>query len=336
MFVGGNSLEERVRAKSFALEDVSEISPRTPAALDILLNRKNDVYFLGLGKLDVGFLIPIASDIASGKKATIRIVYGASEEVPLRGLSYPLPAFMLMERFNDGGFEIPELQVIFATHISSILNSLDSERVGFQTKLLSSCLADYVRTFFPQIADKVRFLQDVPLEKDSFIREEMIEITRILRSYLSSEAFEELMSKGNGRARINPYYGAAHLLVHDSDNSEIFEALDGKGDVGMSESIISFGSRQEELFYKIRFELKPHLGDNYNHLPTLQFMTRHRVPPYYMARGGDISLHKAIEEGEIPNFEVAKAAFYDINHLIRESERRGDLDSFLESSRRFM
>ena len=64
-------------------------------------------------------------------------------------------------------------------------------------------------------------------------------------------------------------------------------------------------------------------------IPSLQYFTRHHVPPYYMARGGDIALKTA--SGEILSGKtIAKAAETDLSLLVQKFGGYPELFEFLE------
>ena len=289
-------------------------------------------YIDSIGGIDYGNLPQIGVNLAAeggiSSGTVVRTVFGGTEEMPLRGISYLLPPLIYLEQFHEKGIEPPQLQVIFANNISGKLNGLDQERAADQSVVLASFASAYIAEYFPRLSDAVVFLEDTPLEKGSAARDGLLEVSRKLQSALSSETREALLGKGdNGSKRINPFYGAAHLLIHDTAVPGVLRPLTvEQPETANPEAIISFGGYQEGTFYAVRHEVKPHLDESYNTIPTLQYFTKHRVPPYYMARGGDFSLDDAL--GGVPYREdaVSKTAQYDLGYLHKVTAARGTID----------
>src|SRR5206468_3403618 len=95
----------------------------------------------------------------------------------------------------------------------------------------------------------------------------------------------------NGANGNHEFYGASHLLIHDTDiPGSLVPILPGQPDLlEEPDVIISMGGHKEEFFYRLRYALKPKLGDHFKRVNTVQYFTRHHVPPYYMARDGDVA-----------------------------------------------
>lgn len=303
---------------------------------------RDESYITGLGGQDYQNIPELGIELAitdkKGANAVIRTVYGATEMMPLRGLSYLLPGLVYMENMQDAGIKPPQFQVIFANNISSRLDSLDLQRTREQVQRFTIIAREYVQSYFSKLAESVVFLQDTPLEKGSVIRSELISVAATLRDMAGSDLDNSLKIKGknNGAARTYAFYGAAHSLFHDADLEGSLEPLLSNQSPAVHPNIIiSLGGYQEQLFYKLRHALKPHLGPTYNTIRTLQLFTKNRVPPYYMARGGDISLDDALK-GRISS-EVAVAANYDIDYLRKVSMARGeDITKFIQKQGRLL
>ena len=298
-----------------------------------------DGYVEGIGGMDYENLVLTAVNLAKpdGRRegVVIRTVFGATEMMPLRALSYLLPPLVLMERLKEDGLIVPQLQVVFANQISARLNGLSIGQVTDQSDKLARLASSYVQTFFPEIADSTVFLQDAPLERGSVLRNELLSNAAVLRNMEQLGLEDTLKGKAsnNGAGRTHIFYGAAHPILHDADFKEILiPIIADQSPLAKAGTIISIGGYQEQDFYRLRQALKPHLGPAYNQLSTLQFFTRHRVPPYYMARGGDVSLDDVLNRRDVD--QVAVAAQHDLNYLRRISSFRGDFSEFLEQQRR--
>lgn len=308
-------------------------------ALQVLLmnsiTSRGERYVEELGGEDGVNLAYIARDLVEPDfRVAIRVVMGATEEMPLRALSYLAPALQMMESFKERNVYVPQLQVVFANNISGVLNGQDQTKIADQTQRFALLARDYTSEFFGNVSDSVIFLMDKPLDKGSVIRGELIDLTKVLIEHLSDETADQLSKKGmRFSSRVNNFYAAAHVLVHDIDSEDILVPFfPDQNDAVNPQSIISLGGQQEKLFYKIRHEIKPHLDPKYRSVRTLQYFTRHYVPPYYMANGGDVSMDSFLQ-GLNGQREISRTAGYDLNYLYGISNARGNFDDFLTAKR---
>lgn len=315
--------------------------PRT--ATDLLFaNRQleRDGYIMGLGGIDYPNLPKLAVDMTQRKKTddvVIRIVHGATTEMPLRALSSLLPALVLMEQLQKDCIQPPQLQMISAHHISGELNRLDLSAANVQAERFANLGYAYTKTFFPSLAGFVIFLQDVSPSEAAGLGEELIRIAVIANEQISPDTINALNGKGNSHdiSTTNKIlYAGAHLLIHDTTFPGNLRPI--IPDIPLSNdptTIISIGGKQEEFFYRFRHQIKNFLGETYQKA-TLQYFTKHHVPPYYMAQGGDVSLDQVLRKGLQSLSGVATTARYDLEYLERMSYRRGDFEDFIEIQRR--
>lgn len=355
LLIGGNFDGQVLKSKQFKPILLSGQSPvfgldaqlsfqsKFPKAVGSLLFASGmlaqDGYVEGIGGNDYENLVATAVTLASpdGEKdgVVIRTVFGATEMMPFRALSYLLPSLILMERLKGEGLTVPQLQVVFANQISARLNGLDMGKVLDQSGKLARVAQSYVQTFFPEIAESTVFLQDTPLKKGSVLRNELLSNAVVLRN-VAQLGLEDILrgkASNNGDRRTHIFYGAAHPILHDADFQGILTPIiTDQPLIIKAGTIISIGGYQEQDFYRLRQVLKPHLASTYSKLKTLQFFTRHRVPPYYMARGGDVSLDDVLNQRTVG--QVAVAVQYDLNYLRRISSFRGNLSEFLEQQGR--
>lgn len=264
------------------------------------------------------------------KKIVIRTVFGSTEMMPLRALSYIIPGLIYAENVKMvTGFE-PQLQFILATNITSTLNDIDQNTARDQAIKFARIARAYIREFFPDIQNAI-FLQDTPL--DHKLRQKLEELARSVRAYAAPETISKLLEKGenhNGRGK-HELYGGAHILVHDASSLDILEpAFADQQETVDPCVIVSMGGKQEVDFYKLRHQVKPFVNESYRKVKTIQYFTKHHVPPYYMDRNGDISLDRALDiSDEQSRYSVGKSASYDIDYLCSTSDRRKDFLSFL-------
>lgn len=309
-------------------------------AIAAMLQVRREFYLGGIGGEDLSNLPSIALALSPStdleSNTAIRVVYGATEEMPLRALSYMLPALVYIENMATANIHLPQLQVIFTNRIASQLNGLDIDKTAEQVRTFSQFAKRFVKEFFPGSAQKVVFLEDAPLTKGSVIRDELIYIAQLLEKYIPPDIKDLLAQKGNnGRGHINIFYGAAHTLIHDIDLPESLVPLfDDQGIVDSVDNIISFGGFREQFFYRLRQVVKPFLDEKYRKAKTLQFFTKHRVPPYYMAKGGDISLDDVLVRKSFYTLDIAEMAQDDLDYMREVSNYRGDFKNFLEKERK--
>ena len=327
-----------------SLEEVAAFNVVLPKVTEALVSTKGKGssegnYVREIGGNDHNNLITIAVDLASKgayeSGTVIRVVLGEIDRMPVRELSYLLPALSLMDGMEQDGIKPPQLQIIFANHISSTLNKMNHAHAAEESRRFTGVAQEYIQEFFPKLSGSTIFLEDTPLEKNSLLRDRLLHVTRSLKEMVPFETREALINKGNnGARRINAFYGAAHILVHDIDIPVFVPIVSEQASTVRPRSIISIGGYQEQFFYGLRHEVKPHLGRDYNEVKTLQYFTRHRVPPYYMARDGDIALDVMLSRQRDRNSVIGKAAQYDLDYLAQISSRRGDLETFFDKQRK--
>jgi len=157
-------------------------------------------------------------------------------------------------------------------------------------------------------------------------------------------------------------YGAAHVVLHETSGDRVLRPLvDTNGQeifpdqtILSATGIINYGGIQELPFYALRQEARS--ISSLSILPSIQFFTRHHVPPYFMSEGGDLGLREALalprDERRkrlkaLAPAEELKVAYqtrgtngavyedlYFLNHIIddREEDHRvtSALDTFLD------
>ena len=305
--------------------EAARLNVRLPKVLDAVLfsgNRmlRDSAYVEALGGEDFRDITKIAMKTAllgsQDPKTVLRVVYGGTKEMPLRALSYLLPPLVYMKHLQDRGVVTPQLQVIFADNISSNANlSIPLQDAIQESTRFAQVATDYISGFFPKLVSSVVMLRDTGVKPGSPLEEEFAEIVPIADQVVSNEMRQDLLKKGNGNGENSIYYGAAHLLAHDIFIPGAFVSiLDEQPDAIEPEAIISFGGRQERLFYRLRHEIKPHLPERYRQALTAQFFTRHQVPPYYMASDGDLSLAEYLNSGSISS-SIGTSTLYDLDYL---------------------
>lgn len=134
--------------------DVSSFNNKFPQALEaLLISGKSQTlkasYIEGVGGINIANIHRLACDLAQGAKPgmAICIVYGATDKMPLRALSYIIPGLVYAHHLKETlGIE-PQLQIIFATNISSDLSHIDKDKALEQVSKLAG-LARRFKAFF--------------------------------------------------------------------------------------------------------------------------------------------------------------------------------------------
>lgn len=300
------------------LVDEAFFNIRLPKAVEglLLIGHKffrEETYINGLGGNDFQNIPDVAASlIGRGKQRNIiRVVYGASTQMSARALSYILPGLVFMEHLEEAKIDPPQMQVIFADNISARLDNINLPDAMTQSYAVAQLARKYIEDFYPTLSDSVLFLRDDSIdEKGSPLGDELSRVTGILKREASQDLKDILIEKdGNhGTNGNHEMYGAAHLLIHDIDIPGCLHPIFPDQSIMVREpkSIISIGGYQERLFYRLRQALKPFLGEEYSRVKTLQYFTKHRVPPYYMARDGDLSLD-AVMDCAVLNEEAIRA-----------------------------
>ncbi len=303
---------------------------------------KESKYLYGLGAFDYHNVPPVADMIArqdtSSERAVMRVVFGGTPEMQFRGVSMVLPSLLQMENISEQKHTTvksptsPQLQIIFANHVAAHINNADYQALARETRGFVDVTRAYVEEFFPKIANRVVFLEDAPVKPGAPIATELDRLATLAGTHLPELLKEKITSKAKGtRDGASMRYAAAHLLMHDTNMSDLLVPINGNPvDAYIPRAIISTGGRQEADFNLTRFHLRQYAGDAYQ-LPTVQFLTKHGSAPYYPAREGDISLRDVVS-GHINPRGVAsidKHAQLDIAYFYAVSDKRGDTDSFI-------
>lgn len=315
--------------------EAARLNIRLPKVLDAMLlsnNRRlrDEAYIEAMGGEDFGNITKIAMRTAvlepQDPETVIRVVYGGTNQMPLRALTGMLSALVYMDNLKNTGVVVPQFQMIFADHISSSANShIAFENATRESTSFAEMARRYIETFFPGLADNVLMLRDTPVASGTVLGEALSEVSSITDKVISDKTRQALANKGNGNGT-SIYYGSAHLLVHDVALPGAFVPVnEGQPAIADPKAIISIGGRQERFFYRFRHEIKPYLPKKYHQVLTFQFFTRHQVPPYYMASDGDLSISDSLGVSE-----TGPAARYDLDYLRNTSSSRGNLEQFLE------
>lgn len=338
----------------------------TEALLLVDLDQKNETakgekttleresYIEGIGALDIHNLLPAVQDLVladSQPQHVIRTVFGGTRKMPARGLGYLTQGSVMLEELHRRGLPLPQLQFIFAHPISVAANDLDSRVAEEQAQLMSKVGRVFVDTFFPQVSNRIVFMETVGIA----VNKEAGEIAKTLKQAYQEKVPDDLKVKMNvkggnhGGAENSDTYAIAHFLVHDRYMPGLLAPMfeDQAAEV-IPSTITTIGGVQEKDFYQLRMALAEAVPDLKN-VRTLFYSSRQGVPPYLMANNGkiDLSLEDYLQKGEYPfqgdpsvrgrmdaESPFDPSALLDYKNLKLVTQNRGGIERFLEVVRR--
>ncbi len=280
-------------------------------------------YIREVGQKDFGNFFPVAIALSLDDEVAIRVVHGATTEMPLRSLTSMIPALVIMESLAKAGVKVPQLQMISAHHISADLNDIDFNAARKEAEKFAISGRRFLQDLFPQVEGNVTFLEDRPISETGDVLGELVES---LDSNIPTDVKEQLMQKGlaNGGGSNHMHYASAHVLVHDLRIPDLMRPLNSDQPRPVDYShLINIGNVQERFFYNLRKALmNAGIGD-YPTVTGIQYITRHSTPPYYMDLKGDVRLDREIDLDDLSqNLGIGPLAMRDYEYLRDASNRR--------------
>ncbi|MEY9874207.1 hypothetical protein ABH931_003701 [Streptacidiphilus sp. MAP12-33] len=250
-----------------------------------------------------------AVDLAVEQPVVLRVVYGASTCMPLRALSYVLPAVQLAQRIDTVvGAGRTHVEVVLMGRLGTAVNGLPAAEVSDELGLLARMLTQLLTTLRP---GGFSVLGDATAD----VAEPLTELTRRLGSATRAGTLALLSGRGGSHSDEQTLrYVAAHILLHDLGGVELTrEAGSAPPDRPVR---IDVGGLLERHFLQARLLMLRELDAP---LAAPLVLTRHSVPPYLMARDGDLALRDARSATltSHPDTPLAKAAGLDLAYLRR-------------------
>lgn len=271
------------------------------------------------------------------ESVAVRTVFGATENMPVRAVSYLLPALHLLEslRRSRKFSTLPQIQYISMGESGSRINNFDREKVYRQAGLLAGVGMQYVQRFYPDLADLVTFASDTMF----------LDNPEVINYKTQFEGIS--VPLGSNSREGSAEYTLLHSLVHDMRyTEEPFVPLIGSLLRDQPDLVINIGGQTEKLFYGARrmyLDTAKQEGVEVPTVPSVQLFTTNRMPPYMSIvadgdRLGDIHLDDALVHPEIVSDLVAQllGADYKNNLLardyktLRQDSRGGFTDFFQE------
>ena len=288
-------------------QETGEVNRVRPRVLDAVIGAeaRRSGYLQGLPRQGVASLLRTVGE-AVRAPLVLRIVYGASTTVPLRALSYVLPAVRMASRLTAAGHRAPHLQIVLAGSLGGWVNSLSGTAVAAETDLLARCLGRLLSYLTP---GRYGVYGTVP---STDVMVALGDLVRTLSPARRADVVARLAGKGGATADEQTLlYAAAHVLVHD--RAAVPLTLLQGSPVPDNARVIDIGSLQERHFHDVRHLFTP--GSAGAAGPGALVLSRHSVPPYTMARDGDIGLRDFLDGTNPPGRPVAPAVRHDLRLL---------------------
>jgi len=255
------------------------------------LQGDQSLYIESIGRQDERGLIG-AFD-GDDKTTVLRLVMGATARMPYRALSY-IDTLLRIARV----IPVDQVQIVHAVNLGNKINDID----------LATSIAQFDKISVHSMANRqlvdldVVHATDTPLDTDQFVPLAEEALGR------DGELAEKLQSKGTKHGGDSVRYLAAHYAFQDTDLLELSSPNQIRPD-----RIISVGGSQERTFYRGRMGMQALRGPD---VETAQIFTRHLIPPYYTARGGE----PEIDDGVGDLSDIDPAARRDIEHFLHNNE----------------
>ncbi|WP_055587989.1 hypothetical protein [Peterkaempfera griseoplana] len=248
---------------------------------------------------------------AAGRAAecpiVLRVVYGATRTLPLRALSYVLPAVQMAERIRRATHRPAHLEIVLMGDIGTAVNELPRDEVEAELLLLGRSLARMLPLL--DVKDGFGILTD----RGADAAARLDELAGRLDGDRRTEVLRLLAGRGGSRSeRQTLRYAAAHVLLHDRAAITLVPAYGGP--TPQDAVRIDLGGIQERHFHRVRTLFAEGTADPGEPSAPL-VLTRHSVPPYTMARGGDIALRDFLAGTAPDEALLPPAVRHDLRYL---------------------
>lgn len=236
----------------------------------------------------------------------LRVVFGATTRVPLRALSYVLPAVHMVARVSAAAYRAPYLQVVLTGSLGGRINDMPEDTVADEKALLTDCLDRLLRHLAPVGRFGV-YGDRSPAVAIGLLSELVAELTPGQRGHI----LERLKTKGGSRTEQQTLlYAAAHALLHDRGGVPL--ELERGTAVPDDPVVIDIGGLQERHFHHARAHFVSRPGTDG---PGPLVLTRHAVPPYTTARGGEVGLREFLDGRGHDGEPLTPAVLRDLDQL---------------------
>lgn len=261
-------------------------------------------YVESVGKHDKRDIAHIASR-PTPEGTVLRLFFGATTEMPLRGLSYVAAAQAIGRHVVH-----EQLQVIFVHGLGAAINGIDATVARRQAMQVRDVMRRQLEQQ-PGSDSSVLFAEDTIPDTIRTIQPDIHDIIQADPAML-----QKLSAKGSKHGGDYVQYAAAHVVHQETALMQPVGLTAQEPAAVQPQRIISIGCQQEHLFYDLRMRARQDLTD-LDFLPTAQIFTKHVQPPYYMARGGEQSLDDALVHGVNLSLMRDLSAGRDVDHLLQ-------------------
>src|SRR6185312_6982845 len=214
----------------------------SPKQLTKHLQADPAAYVESVGKQEKRDLAAIVGD-ETGDGTVVRVFFGATEEMPLRGLGYIASA-------AEAAKYIPheQLQVIFVGHLGERINGVNRDDSSRQAEMLTTIGRRYIELAHPDRADSVLFGQDTA------DIELIDEITPEVRELIEGDEklADRLGNKGDRHGEDYGAYGAAHVVYQETAALMPVGFTADDPEAVRPRRIVSVGCQQEHPFYRLK------------------------------------------------------------------------------------
>ncbi|MFD5597143.1 hypothetical protein [Streptomyces griseorubiginosus] len=128
--------------------EIKRMRPR-PLTAAVGTEARRTSYLYGLPNQGVEPLLQAITQ-AVHASLVLRVVFGASTQVPPQALSYVLPAVWMAERLTATGLRPPQLHVILASSLGAEIASLPGRDIDEETRLLARSLDRMLAVLAPR------------------------------------------------------------------------------------------------------------------------------------------------------------------------------------------
>ncbi len=259
-------------------------------------------------------------------KVILRTIFGATEELSFKSLSYILPAISLgeeLEKFiNENkilGWKTPKLEFWFMNEAGISINSIDKVKTSDSTNRFINLARSYISNFHSSMQNNVFFYTDEQctnkiLNSDEFNKMfNYLKVNLELDPLLKSKIFKMGSNKTDSTDNILKYT-VLHYFTQDGFVNNSFYIVNPN--YSSEEIIISLGASPEIAFFMARDIMIKSNFDFYFFKPalTVQYISKFNVPPYYIMDNGDFGVMDVLNNTEI--FKLAskpKSNYNDIS-----------------------
>lgn len=294
-------------------DKLSQCSKETMSLISVFLRGENHQnLFSSIDSEGMGNVIEFSDSLEKNKLSMSRLAictfFGASERMPLRGLSYLIPSLKMAEEImNLSDDNCPTINYSFTGAAGSIINKYDINKINTANNQFIEIAKQYVETFHPRVVDNVVF------SSDSVFAPEVINSSRFASAQATMEKMMEneqelkdtLERYGSRRsaAQNAMAYTTLHVfsqdLLSNNDNHAKMVNYFTEEPISQSDLTLYIGAKPEENFFAARklcaSRIAEDLGD-VSLMKNAQYIANINTPPYSPLKEGELFLDEVIKD----------------------------------------